>query len=419
MHEQSTDRTRPGATPWRWLMLLGGWLIWASSTGAQERPPARTATVGPVEVRVPAGPDAGMYSLLPDGRGGALLSWLEPSPAGLALRLSTLAHGEWSQPSLVVEGKNIFSNWADHPSVAGRDDGTLIAQWPVVNDGPQPPGSYNNSMRIAMSTDRGKSWTQIFADGLDNIYSYTGFVTILPGREPRAVYLSPPRPVSHDPADHGMTLSHVSFDATGAHASHGVVDGDACSCCPTSIVTTEAGPIAAYRDHEPGEIRDIAVVRFVKGAWTAPRPVHRDGWVINGCPTNGPSLAALGSKVAVSWFTGARNTPAMKVAFSSDSGATFGAPTLVDGPQAVGRPATLLLDDGSAVVAWLASLGGGNGELRVRRISQSGQAGATVVAGPASPGRLSGMPQIVRTGDHLLVAWRGERLMTVRMAIPN
>lgn len=363
-----------------------------------------------------------MYSLASDGADGALFSWLEPSPAGLSLRFSSLARGVWTQPVTIVEGKHLFSNWADHPSVAARPDGTLIAQWPVINDGPQPPGSYNNSMRIAMSKDHGKTWTQVFADGVDNIYSYTGFVTLLPSAgEPRAVYLSPPRPVSHDPADHGMTLSHVAFDAKGVPLTHGVVDGDTCSCCPTTIAMTAAGAIAAYRDHEPGEIRDIAIVRFVNGAWTAPRPVHRDGWVINGCPTNGPSLGAVGSRVAVAWFTGAGNVPAMKVAFSSDSGATFGAPTTIDGPQAVGRPATLMLADGSAVVAWLATLGDGTGrgELRLRRVTAGGKSGPVVVAGAASPGRLSGMPQLVQVDDALLVAWRGERLMTVRLPIPN
>lgn len=361
-----------------------------------------------------------MYSLAPAGAGSALLSWLEPSPAGLALRFSSFVNGAWSKPSTIVEGRHIFSNWADHPSVARRSDGVLLAQWPVINPGPQPPGSYNNSMRIAMSKDSGRTWKDAFADGLDNTHSYTGFVTLLaaPG-DTRAVYLSPPRPISHDQADHGMTLSHVAFDGAGGPSVHGVVDGDTCSCCPTTIAMTAAGAVAAYRDHEPGEIRDIAVVRFVNGAWTAPRPVHRDGWVINGCPTNGPSLGAVGAKVAVSWFTGAGNVPAMKVAFSSDSGATFGPPTLLDGPQSVGRPATLMLADGSAVVAWLASTGGGNGELRVRRVSAAGKAGRTVVAGAASPGRLSGMPQIVQVDDSLMVAWRGERLMTVRMAIPN
>lgn len=377
-------------------------------------------TGGVTSIRVPTGPDAGMYSLASDQRGGALLSWLERTPSGLALRFSSLERGEWTTPTTIVEGRHLFANWADHPSIAAQPNGTLVAQWPVINDGPQPPGSYNNSMRIAMSTDRGKTWREVFADGLDNTHSYTGFVTLLPDASGlRAVYLTPPRPISHDPADHRMTLSHVLFDAHGARVANGVVDGDTCSCCPTAIGMTTRGPIAAYRDHEPGEVRDIAVVRLVNGSWTPPRPVHRDGWVINGCPTNGPALATGGSRVAIAWFTGAENRPAVKVAFSSNNGDTFTAPVEIDGAQAVGRPAIVLLADGAAAVAWLASVGGGRGELRVRRVTPAGEASPVLVAGPASPGRLSGMPQLVQIEDTLLAAWRGDGLQTVRMPIPR
>lgn len=340
-----------------------------------------------------------MYALAPDGAGGALLSWLEPSTAGLALRFTSLVRGQWNQPSTIVEGRSLFSNWADHPVVAAQPDGTLVAGWPVINDGPRPPGSYNNSMRIAMSQDHGKTWRHTFTDGIDNLYSYTGFVPLLPARAgAHAVYLSPTRPISHDPADHNMTLSHVSFDATGTVTRHGVVDGDTCSCCPTAIAMTGTGPIVAYRDHEPGEIRDIAIVRFVNGVWSTPKPVHRDGWRINGCPTNGPAIGTAGSRVAVAWFTAADNAPTMKVALSSDNGSTFGVPVRLDDGHAVGRPAALMLDDGSAIVAWLASTGdrSGRGELRVRRVNADGAAGPTVVVGSASPGRLSGMPQMVR-----------------------
>jgi hypothetical protein len=373
---------------------------------------------------VPAGPDGGIYSLAPDAAGGALLSWLEPSPRGLAFRFSTLTNGRWSTPRTIAEGRQIFSNWADHPSIAAQPDGTLVAQWPVVNDGPPPPGSYNNSMRIAMSRDRGTTWQEVFADGLDNTVSYTGFGSILPATGTagtRAVYLSPPRPISNDPADHRMTLSHVAFDSVGRKAFSGVVDSDTCSCCPTAVATTAAGPIAAYRDHEPGEIRDIAVVRFVNGAWTAPKPLHRDGWKINGCPTNGPAIGAAGARVALAWFTAAGDMPQVKVAFSNDSGATFADPITLDGPNAVGRPAALMLADGSAVVAWLAAIGDGSGrgELRLRRVAPGGTRGPIVVAGPASPGRLSGMPQIVQVDDWLLVAWRGDSLQTVRVSIPT
>lgn len=371
---------------------------------------------------VPAGADGGMYSLAPRGADSAVLSWLESIDGVLALRFSTLEDGRWVAPRTVVRGRQLFSNWADHPGVAASPDGTLIAQWPVVNDGPQPPGSYNNSMRIALSRDGGATWDDAFADGLDNTVSYTGFVSLLPAASgPHAVYLSPPRPISNDPADHRMTFSHVAFDPDGRRIANGVVDADVCSCCPTAIAMTSAGPIAAYRDHEPGEIRDIAVVRFVDGGWMAPRPVHRDGWKINGCPTNGPALAAAGRRVVAAWFTAADDRPRLHAAFSTDGGATFGPPAIVDGTQAVGRPAAVLLDDGSAVVAWLATAGRGTGEgeLRLRRVTADGILGPVTVAGAASPGRLSGMPQLIRVGRSLLAAWRGDTLRTVRLPIPT
>lgn len=399
------------------LSACAGVVAYARSTSAI------TGTVAPAvsDITTPVGPDAGMYALAANAAGRAYLSWLEPSGDGLALRFSALADGRWSAPRTVVAGRHLFSNWADHPGVAVHDDGTLTAQWPVVNPGPQPAGSYANSMRIALSKDDGRTWTEVFADGLDNTLSYSGFVSLLPTPSGwRAVYLTPPRPLATDPHDHGMTLSHVTLGPDGHREAHGVVDGDTCSCCPTAVALTDAGPIAAYRDHEPGEIRDIAVVRFVDGRWSAPAVAHRDGWKINGCPTNGPALAANGRRVALAWFTAANDVARVRLSFSDDGGASFGRVVEVDGTQSIGRPAVALLPDGSAAVAWLATLGTGDGagELRVRRAFRDGTLGPIVVAGAASPGRLSGMPQIVRVGDAVLVAWRGDRLRTVRIPLP-
>lgn len=405
-----------GMHSWGLLLLVTSLRpIWAGAVRTTGNEPAAVNAIP-----VPAGNDAGIYSLAADDRGGALLTWLEPSASSRALRFSRLERGRWSPPLTIAEGAHLFSNWADHPSIAAQPDGTLLAQWPVINDGPQPPGSYNNSMRIARSKDRGRTWTEDFADGLDNIHSYTGFVTLLPSAAgAHAVYLTPPRPISHDPADHSMTLAHVALDTQGRRTANGLVDDDTCSCCPTTMAMTAGGPIAAYRDHEPGEIRDIAVVRFVNGAWTAPRPVHRDGWVINGCPTNGPALAARGSRAAIAWFTAAKNQPVTRVAFSNDSGQTFATPIDIDDRQSVGRPAIVLLADGDAVIAWLASTGEGRGELRLRRVAANGVMSPLVVAGAASPGRLSGMPQLVQVEDSLVAAWRGDRLRTVQLPIPR
>lgn len=369
-----------------------------------------------VTVKVPARPDAGMYSLTAGPTGTAYLSWLEPATSGLALRFASLERGAWSAPRTIVEGRDLFSNWADHPSLEAMANGSLVAQWPVVNPGKTVPGTYNNSIRIAVSRDRGATWTEALADGKDNVHSYSGFVSLLPGRTAfDAVYLTPPRPISHDPADHRMTLSTASVDASGKASGPHVLDPDTCSCCPTAIAMTSEGPIAAYRDHEPGEIRDIAIVRLLQGKWTAPRPVHRDGWKINGCPTNGPELSANGRDVAAAWFTAAGDVPRMKVAFSSDAGGSFATPTVVDDGGPVGRGALVMLPDRAVAVAWLEATGNGAGEVRLRRVTPTGQPGKTITVGAASPGRTTGMMQMIRLDTALLLAWRGEQTLVTAL----
>lgn len=382
------------------LLVSAGVLAGCASPGSVESVTA---------IDVPGGGEAGMYSLAAGADGKAYLSWLDASDTNRALRFSVLDGGQWSASRTIVEGAHVFSNWADHPSIAAMDDGTLVAQWPVINAGKPTPGSYNNSIRVAVSRDEGATWTEVFADGLDNVHSYSGFMTLLPGaRGFSAIYLTPPRPISHDPADHVMTLSHMTVDAGGRSSGPTVVDEDTCSCCPTAFASTADGPIAVYRDHEPGEIRDIAVVRLVEGQWTTPRPVHRDGWRLNGCPTNGPDVAADGRDVAVAWFTAAGDAPRMQVAFSRDAGATFDRPAVVDGGNPIGRAALVMLPDRSAVVAWLDGQSGGAAALRLRRVTAAGRLGPVVTAGAAPSGRAVGMPQMVRLGDSLLLVWRGQ-----------
>jgi hypothetical protein len=145
--------------------------------------------------------------------------------------------------------------------------------------------------------------------------------------------------------------------------------------------------------------------------------VHRDGWVIAGCPTNGPAVAASGSLVAVSWFTAAGNQPQVKIAFSTDGGATFAAPIRVDAGNPVGWP-DVLIDDGRALVTWLERTGEGTGDLRLREVTQAGAAPAALTVASASSGRATGIPTMARAGDHLIVAWRQGQVRTARVPLP-
>ncbi len=322
----------------------------------------------------PAGADSGMYSLTTAADGRTYLVWIEPAEGGHALKFAALAAAGWETPVEIARGGDWFVNWADHPSLTAGANGRLFVHW-LINTG-HKGGSYGYAIRVATSGDRGRSWTTAFEEGRGNVHDYSGFLSFLPtARGVDAVYLTPLAPddgtsVAHD---HIKTVGVASFDPDGVLLSRQIVDGDACSCCSTDLAEAAAGPVAVYRDHDAGEIRDISIVRKVDGKWTSPAPVHRDGWMIAGCPTNGPAVAASGTRVAVSWFTAAGNQPQVKVAFSNDGGATFAAPIRVDGGTPTGWADVLLLEDGRALVSWLERTGEGSGEIRLREVSPGGR----------------------------------------------
>lgn len=368
----------------------------------------------------PAGAGSGMYSMSAAADGTAYLSWVEPGASkSHALKYAVLRDGRWSDAQEIARGDNWFVNWADHPSLVALPNGTLAAHW-LVNNGTRE-GSYGYGFRIAVSRDRGLSWKEVYAGGTDNVHGYSGFVSLLPSADGfTAIYLGPPQKrTAETDADHTMTLGSVRFALDGSLKSEAVADANTCSCCSTSIVQSGSATLAAYRDRTAGEIRDISIVRLRDGRWTAPKTVHADGWNINACPTNGPVLAAAGSRVAVAWFTGAGNVGRVKAAFSDDGGETFGTPLVVDGGRPVGWPATVLLEDGGAVVSWLETLGDGRGEIRLRRVSPSGWLGEPLAVAQSASGRSTGIPQLVRAGDSLVVAWRSDRVLTAIVPIPG
>ncbi len=371
-------------------------------------------------IPTPAGAGSGMYSMTSDAQGHVYLSWIESTgDKGHELQFSRLDGERWSPPRTIARGQNWFVNWADKPSVVAMPDGSLAAHW-LVNNGSKK-GAYGYGLRIAHSRDAGHTWREVFSAGTNNTKGYSGFVTFLPGTQGLlAAYLTPKGTSPADEEAHMMTLSQATFGPDSALQSQGVIDPDACSCCTTTVAQTARGPIIAYRDHQFGEIRDISIVRQINGRWTAPQTVHRDGWRINGCPTNGPVLAANGNRVAAAWFTAANDQPHVKVAFSGSAGEQFDAPTIVDSGRPVGWPAIVLLEDGAAVVSWLESTGGGGGEVRMRRVESDGGMHPPIVLTTAAGGRSTGIPQMVRTGDSLVFAWRAaDRVLTARVPVPR
>ena len=371
---------------------------------------------------LPCGPNSGMPFLAPSRDGGAILSWLEPlTPERYSLRASRWRKGAWSEPQEIAAGDNWFINWADFPSIVELDSGTLLAHW-LDRVG---KGAYGYGIRVARAETWGSKWTETFFAPPSDPKDYSGFLSFT--KTPKgaaAVYLAPPpaNPAAPAPAattiahsDHGMseeghrkTLRFVEFDAAGRPAGDRELDPDTCSCCQTTITTTRRGLIAAYRDHLPGEVRDISSLHLLNGQWSKPQPVHRDGWVINGCPTDGPSLASKNDTLAAVWLTRAVDTPKVQLALSRDGGATYSAPLRLDEGKPLGRPSLTMLGD-DFLVTWLEKTTSGT-EIRLRRVTPAGSLKQSVSVAPVPASRTTGFPRLVVSGDRILLTWREGRV---------
>ena len=369
---------------------------------------SRSPSLGVQEIDSPAGAASGEPNLYVGADGRAYLTWIEKKgDKAHALRFAVRSGRGWSAPGTIVEAENFFVNWADFPSLVALTDGALVAHW-LAKSGPD---AYAYDVHIARSTDGGKSWGKPVSPHRDGTKTEHGFVSMLPSVNGRlfAVWLDgrnfkEDSHGGHETSSSEMTLRYTTIDSKGQPSEDVLVDPRVCECCQTSAAMTSEGPIVAYRDRSAKEVRDISIARLVKGRWTAPRVLHPDGWEINGCPVNGPSVSAQGRRVAVAWFTGAEDTPRVKVVFSSDAGETFGQPIQVDEGSPTGRVDVEILGDGSALISWIERTARG-GEIKFRRVLPDGSRDEAKTLSVSSVARTSGFPRMARAGDEVIFAW--------------
>lgn len=374
----------------------------------------RTASIPdpPLVIRTtesPATGDAREPELSSTSDGRIVLSWVEKlNDKRHALRTAVRDQSNWSRPMTVAEGDNWFINWADFPSVIALKDGSFAAHW-LVKSG---SGTYAYDVNISLSRD-GTTWTKPIVPHSDNTKTEHGFVSLLPLSDGRlgAIWLDGRNMKDmnddHDedkPSPVSMTLRYATIDADGKISGEAQLDERVCECCQTSAALSSDGVVAVYRDRSQNEVRDIYTVSQTNGTWRTPQPVNADNWQINGCPVNGPSIAAAGQNVAVAWYTEAGGKKTAKIAFSTDAGKTFGPPTQFDEGETQGRIDVVLLPDSSALVCWLTGTPDG-GAIKVRRVHANGQLGPPAVIAQTDISRSSGFPKMALLGNEVHFAW--------------
>ncbi|MFN7544809.1 MAG: hypothetical protein ACK5TN_18665 [Acidobacteriota bacterium] len=361
----------------------------------------------------PSAKESGMPYLGTSADGTVYLSYIDYlGTEGHALRFTKWTGSTWGPTETIAQGKNWFVNWADFPSIAAHSDGSMLAHWLTRS---APGNTYGYGIRVAKRDPKLREWKEVYGMSLEEPKDYAGFLSFLPNSS-GAIYLAPPKPADVGEG-HRKTVRYVSFSPEGAPVRDVEIDSDACSCCQTAIASTPGGLIAAYRDHLPGEIRDISIVRFADGAWTEPRTLHSDGWKINGCPTDGPSVATVNKNVGIAWLTRAGDLPKVQVALSIDGGTKFSSPIRIDDGNPLGRAALTSLDTKSYLAVWIEKTSvDGKSEIRLRRIDVDGAVSKSIVVASVSTGRNTGFPKVAVTGDQILVAWRDGSVRTSLLA---
>ena len=387
------------------VLALAGCESSDAPTGEIQRAAPAGDDFGPAHaLATPAAPGSAEAHLAASRDGQVVLSWIEPDGDGNALEFARLDGSAWSAAQLAQRGTDWVVSAADLPAVEPVTAELWAAHWRVA----QREDPYAYDIAFAVSTDAGRSWGEPQLLNDDATPTEHGFVSVFAWDADIGVVWLDGRDTASDAVSAVPLGTSVRFARVAADArvvAQGVVDGLACDCCRTGVVTTPAGLVVAYRDRTPEEIRDVVVRRRAAAEWSEPMAVGADHWRIEGCPVNGPVIAARAADVAVAWFTAPDDRPSVRVAFSRDGGETFGTALVVDGAAALGQVGVVLLDSGAAVVSWWRHGATGGAELAARRVSAAGELGTVRVVATSPASRPDDVPQMIRARERLVFAW--------------
>jgi hypothetical protein len=346
---------------------------------------------------------------LPNGE--VLMSWVEPVGEQHALKFAKLNNGHIVSHGEVATGANWFINWADFPSVVPITESFWLSHRLVKQVGGKP---YDYDIVLSLSNDAGFTWRDIGSPHRDKTAAEHGFAAIfsegaaagiiwLDGRE----YVDKKDAAKYPNKSGNFELRYTRVQRDGTIETEQVIDSNTCTCCWPSVAVTSVGAIATWRGRTNQEVRDNQISLLGDGKWAAPQPLGSEGWTIDGCPVNGPAVAARGMQVVAAWFSAEGDRPRVRAAFSKDGGKSFSQPIDIDAAAPLGRIGLVWRDDSTAVISWITSAdrAGKQAGLALRTVSTDGEMGEIKHIAKISTGHDTGVPQMAAVELGVLLAW--------------
>ena len=355
--------------------------------------------------------------------GALVMTWLARDADGWRLFFSRSADAgaTWASPVPVTPDAGDATPQSEgSPRLVAATGGRLAVVWPraVTVPGRQWPATI---IRAARSLDGGRTWEppRTLNDdttGAAGTHTFHGaawagdsglVAAWLDERAGPPTGHSRPLPqTSGEPTSEPdvRIYAAVSRDFGATWAPNAAVWGAVCPCCRVSLARAPGGGVvAAWRQHFPGNIRDIVTARL-DPAPADPALVHADNWSYPGCPHTGPAIAVDSAGAQhVAWYTGKQGGSGVyyaRVGGTDSLGAAVG--LAVAGSMQTAHPAIVALPGGGALVAFDVGADGGR-EIRLARVGADRTVRDTLTVAGSAGGR---NPQLALAGDGAaVIAW--------------
>ena len=356
---------------------------------------------------------------LVSNNGTLSLSWISSNEdINSSLYFRKFENEKWTNPQKLAVGSDWFVNWADFPTHAISGDRVLTSYLKK-----SASGTYTYDVYLNLQKLNGEKVKEDFILNTDGYKAEHGFVSIVSNDNQGfyVTWLDGRNTVKKDfkGDNKPMTIRFAEINKEGDIIYETELDSSVCDCCQTSMTLTDKGPVVVYRDRSEKEVRDIYITRKIDEVWETPSPVHNDGWVIYGCPVNGPKVVSNSNKIAVSWFTVYDGKPAVNLSFSENYGSSFDKPIKINDLDAIGRVDVAFLKDTEVIVSYMEGDDIGT-YLRIKKVSIDGKISEPITISKIDSGRNTGVPQLEILDNKIYIVWtvfenESNQLKTVRL----